>query len=89
MKRLTDNKCFMDGECFAKRYGKCTILTNTNLVKCSFQKSHREFTNGKYYPYVSPKDHSDKKYVKTISKGKRLKDALKQRVKVWDQHIGE
>lgn len=38
------------GDCFARRDGRCEILTQ-GLVPCPFKKPIREITRGIYYPY--------------------------------------
>ena len=50
MRSLT-TRCY-DGEgvCFARRDGRCEILTSS-LSPCSFKKPVREITHGVYYPY--------------------------------------
>lgn len=45
--------CDRSGECFARRNGTCTILTETCKAagRCKFKKPDANITNGKYYPY--------------------------------------
>ena len=45
-------KCNDKRNCFAKKDGKCTVLTSAYEGACPFQKANRGITNGKYYPYV-------------------------------------
>ena len=49
MRSLTA-RCYEGGECFAKRGGRCEILTK-GLVPCPFRKPVREITNGVWYAY--------------------------------------
>ena len=40
----------IEGACFARKDGECTILTDT-ACPCHFKKPDRSYTNGVHYPY--------------------------------------
>lgn len=67
-KMIKDTICKIEGQCFAKRDGRCEILMITPEEGCSFQKPVREVTNGKYYAYnpascgTGPEKNKVKKY---------------------------
>lgn len=40
-----------EGECFARRNGKCTVLVDTKRIRqCNYKKAERLVTNGTRYP---------------------------------------
>lgn len=83
MRNFMNCKCPMQGECFAKRDNKCTILTDTNFDKCSFQKPKRTITNGQDYSINYKRNYSSP-YLE-----KNVKQETKKRIKTWDAHIEE
>lgn len=49
-----NQSCKEKGECFAKQYGRCRILTTTfdyGGGTCPFQKPVRDVTDGRHYPW--------------------------------------
>jgi len=49
---VKEPKCRETRVCFAKKNGKCTLLTKTGKKgTCNFCKPSREMTDGKYYPF--------------------------------------
>lgn len=48
------HRCCCKEQCFAKVGDGCSILNETPQPgkKCSFRKADREWTDGKYYPYI-------------------------------------
>lgn len=48
------NFCNFDRECFARKKGRCTVLTSVDSLRstCNFKKPERSVTNGKRYEYL-------------------------------------
>ena len=52
MGKNTEPKCNESSICFAKKNGRCTLLTKTGKKgTCKFCKPMREMTDGKIYPF--------------------------------------
>jgi hypothetical protein len=47
------NFCNFDHECFARKKGRCTLLTSVDSLRstCNFKKPKRSVTNGVRYEY--------------------------------------
>jgi hypothetical protein len=51
-KTMKEPKCHETRVCFAKKNGKCTLLTKTGKKgTCNFCKPVRDITDGKFYPF--------------------------------------
>ena len=49
--------CSNERPCFARdKDGHCTALGRRPKILCRFRKPVAEWTKGKYYPYIDPKD---------------------------------
>ncbi len=47
-------KCPCKDKCFAKLNGNCSILTEAPKGnRCSFRKPDRDWTDGRYFPFVA------------------------------------